>query len=106
MNTERIGLDLVERDISVQDRVALGELSLRQEAARKILIIFLAANVLVLTGLAVCFAFDVALLRQTLIKPDERLVTTEVVMTVIGATTVQLGAIMYTIARYLFPDRA
>lgn len=49
---------------------------------------------------------DLALLRQTLIKPDERLVTTEVVMTVIGATTVQLGAIMYTIARYLFPGRA
>lgn len=37
-------------------------------------------------------------------KTIERLVTPEVIMTMIGATTVQLGAVMYTVMKGIFND--
>jgi hypothetical protein len=38
-----------------------------------------------------------------LITPADRIITNQVVMTLLGATAVQVGAIAVIIARYLFP---
>jgi len=39
------------------------------------------------------------------IKAAERLVDTKLLMTLVGATAVQLGAAYVVIVRYLFPDK-
>jgi phage shock protein PspC (stress-responsive transcriptional regulator) len=90
--------------LSVEQQIALGEHRLRKDIAKWILCVFIAANVVVLAGLAASFGFDVTLLRGGTIAPADRIVTSEVLMTVIGGTTVQLGAVMYLIANYLFPS--
>lgn len=98
-----IRLDEEVRGLSVEEEIALGEYDLRKTTAKKILWVFIGANVVVFIGLGVIFGYDVTLLHQKLVMPSDRLLTTEVIMTVVGATTVQLGAIMFTMARYLFP---
>jgi hypothetical protein len=40
-----------------------------------------------------------------LIAPGDRIITEKVIMALLGATTVQVGAIAAIIARYLFPGR-
>ena len=40
-----------------------------------------------------------------LITPADRIITNQVIMTLLGATAVQVGAIAVIIARYLFPGR-
>jgi hypothetical protein len=39
------------------------------------------------------------------VSPGDRIITPQVFMTLVGATTVQVGAIAAIIARYLFPGR-
>jgi hypothetical protein len=38
-----------------------------------------------------------------LVTPGDRIITNQVIMTLLGATTVQVGTIAVIIARYLFP---
>jgi hypothetical protein len=42
-------------------------------------------------------------IASKLITPGDRIITSQVFMALLGATTVQVGAIMVIIARYLFP---
>ncbi len=44
--------------------------------------------------------------KPPLIKPEDRLITTETVMSLIGATVVQVGGAVIAIVAYLFPKRA
>ena len=37
--------------------------------------------------------------------PRDRIITSQVIMALLGATTVQVGAIAAVMARYLFPSR-
>jgi hypothetical protein len=62
-------------------------------------------NGLVLWGVWLAFQEDVALLTATGSKytAADRLVTTNLLMTLIGATTVQLGAMIVLMGKYLFP---
>jgi hypothetical protein len=46
--------------------------------------------------------FNIAL---HLITAGERIITEKVIMALLGATTVQVGAVAALIARYLFPAR-
>jgi hypothetical protein len=57
----------------------------------------------VLLGLGVVFAVDCVQLRRHQINPDQRIINGQVVMALLGATTVQLGAVIYTITRAIFP---
>jgi hypothetical protein len=45
-------------------------------------------------------------IAQSIIAPADRIVNNQVIMTLLGATTVQVGAITAVIARYLFPGRS
>jgi hypothetical protein len=40
------------------------------------------------------------------VTPDQRIITEHVIMTLLGATTVQIGSIATIIARYLFPTQS
>ncbi len=91
--------------IPVADRIALSDASLRRWVAIAIVMAFLVVNGAVLFGVWSVFMTDVELLvRQTGgFTAKDRLVTTELLMTLIGATTVQLGALIVLIGKYLFP---
>jgi hypothetical protein len=50
-------------------------------------------------------ALDEINISYRLIAPADRIVTNQVLMALMGATTVQVGVIAAIIARYLFPGR-
>lgn len=79
------------------------EFHLRKEVAQSILQLFGIANTVVLFVILVLIGVDIWMLNTGLIKSAERIVDSKVVMTLVGATTVQMGAIVLTIASYLFP---
>ncbi len=64
---------------------------------------FVLANVLTLAGVGYIFHEDNANLVAKVIATPERVVTPGVVMAIVGATTVQLGALALTMGRYLYP---
>ena len=61
------------------------------------------ANVLTLAGVGYIFHEDNANLVAKVIATPDRVVTPGVVMAIVGATTVQLGALALTMGRYLYP---
>ena len=88
---------------SVAGRVALGDLSIRQQFARTVTWLFVMTNVLVMLGLAFIVWLDNGQLAAGTIKAGDRIIDAKVIMTLLGATTVQLGTVIYTIARAIFP---
>ena len=93
----------VDAFTTIADKVALGDLDIRKQFARNVMALFAVANFFVLVGLGVVFWQDCAQLAAGRIKPGERIIDGQVVMAVLGATTVQLGAVIYTITRAIFP---
>ena len=99
------GLDSeVEQFTSVADQIALGDQDIRRRFANRVVWLFVLSNVFVMAGLGVAFWQDDAQLRDHLIKPTEKVIDSKVVMALLGASTVQLGAVIFTIARALFPS--
>ena len=70
--------------------------------------IFIGLNWAVMSFVKDAFLNDVAQIAANppLIKPEDRLITTEVVMSLIGATVVQVGVAVIAIVSYLFPKQA
>lgn len=88
------------------DRIAIGDLEIRKNFANRVMVLFAIANVGALIGLAVIFWQDCEQLRAGLTKPADRIIDGKVVMALLGATTVQLGTVIYTITRAIFPVHA
>ena len=93
----------VTKFASTDDEIALGDLAIRKNFARDIVILFAVANGFVLLGLGVIFRVDCVQLSAKQILPAQRLVSSQVIMALLGATTVQLGTVVLTIARAIFP---
>jgi len=92
--------------MSVADQVKLGELEMRQEAAKKIIDLFKVANIFVLIFLVALVIADWFIIYNfEQIDLSARLVDKQVIMALLGATTIQLGAIMVSISRFLFPSK-
>ncbi len=87
------------------DKVALGDLEIRKRFARDIMWLFVAANAFVFLALGVVFWRDGAQLAAHEVHADQRIIDAKVIMSLLGATTVQLGAAIYTITRAIFPLR-
>ena len=83
--------------------VALGDLDIRRRFARDVITLFVVTNVFVMIGLAFAFWQDCVQLAAHRISAADRIIDGKVVMALLGATTVQLGAVIYTIARAVFP---
>src|SRR5579859_4860365 len=92
---QRIALD----QQGVRREIAIGDQKIRRQFAFYVIMLFVGANVFVLFGLGVTYWQDCAQLSAKLIKPDERIIDSKVVMALLGATTVQLGTVIYTITR-------
>ena len=91
--------------LSVADHVALQDANLRQRVAYWTIGTFIGANLVTLFALGYLASLDQSNIASKLITPGDRIITSQVFMALLGATTVQVGAIMVIIARYLFPDR-
>ncbi len=92
----------VARVESVADRIALGDLAIRERFTNTVLWLFVATNAFVLTALGILYWQDVTQLSAGLIAPADRIIDARVVITLLGATTVQLGAVIYTMVRAIF----
>jgi hypothetical protein len=75
---------------------------LRKEWADRILKIFRSANIAIGALVFVLVAIDVTLLVNKIIEPSDRWITEKVILGIIGATIVQLGAAAFAITRSLF----
>ena len=90
-------------DAQVRQQVTQGNLDMRQRMARGVRWTFGIANGVTLVGVAILACLDQWNMVHHTITTADRIIDQKVVMTLIGATTVQVGAIAYLIARYLFP---
>ena len=90
-------------DAQVRQQVIQGNLNMRQRMARGVGWTFGIANGVTLLGVAVLAGLDQWNMVHRAFTTADRIVDQKVVMTLIGATTVQVGAISFVIARYLFP---
>jgi hypothetical protein len=95
---QRIALD----QQGVRREIAIGDQKIRRQFAFYVILLFVGANIFVLFGLGVAYWQDCTQLTAKLIKPGERIVDSTVVMSLLGATTVQLGTVIYTITRAIF----
>jgi hypothetical protein len=89
---------------NVEDEVKRGDLEIRRLFARNVMILFAMTNVFVMAGLGwLAVGESHAIAGKTLAAAD-RIIDSEVVMALLAATTVQLGTVIYTIARAIFPS--
>lgn len=98
-----VGLRTVERDFTVPEQIALRDVAIRERFASTVLWLFVATNAFVMTALGILYWQDVTQLVAGRIAPADRIIDAHVVITLLGATTVQLGAVIYTLARAIFP---
>lgn len=66
-------------------------------------VLFIILNLFVIRLIENALEIDVSMIQDKQIQPADRLVTDNVLMTLIGATVVQLGAVILAIAHYFFP---
>jgi hypothetical protein len=88
---------------SVRNRIALRTQRLRELVAGAIMFIFVVANGVTLWIVLRLVDVDQGNIAAHLITPADRIITNQVIMTLLGGTAVQVGAIAVIIAQYLFP---
>ena len=98
-----VPLSTYEGPASVAESIALTDARVRAHISYAIAGAFVLANVLTLAGVAYIFHEDNANIVAGLMAKADRVITPRVVMTIIGATTVQLGALAFTMGKYLYP---
>ena len=91
--------------LTVAEEIVRSDAGLRRLVAGSIVVAFLVVNGAVLLGIWMVFTKDNEhLLRAgSNFTPSDRLVTTNLLITLVGATTVQLGTLIVLIGKYLFP---
>jgi hypothetical protein len=93
-------------EFTTADRIAIGDLEIRKNFANRVMLLFAITNLGALFGLALVFWQDCAQLAAHLTKPADRIIDGKVIMALLGATTVQLGTVIYTITRAIFPTHS
>jgi hypothetical protein len=78
---------------------------LRRRVAYWIIGTFIGTNLVTVIALGILAWLDQSNIQAKLMMPGDRIITSQTFMALLGATTVQVGAIMVIIARYLFPGR-
>ena len=91
---------------SVDEQIKLGDYDLRKWMATRIVWAFIGGNIITLVGLGVLVWLDQMNIEHKLATPSDRIIDRQVIMTLLAATAVQVGAITVIVARYLFPGRA
>lgn len=102
LNQASEGLELREALLLDDGHIRLREQQLRENVADEIFSIFKRANTVTFLLVGVLCIVDIVCLAIP-VAEYRRLITSEVVMTLIGATVVQAGAAAFAIAVSLFP---
>ena len=84
---------------------ALKDADLRDWTAKDVIPAFLKTNVATLGAITALAILDEVNIAWDWIAAGDRIISAQVIMALLGATTVQVGAIAVLIARYLFPGR-
>jgi hypothetical protein len=90
---------------SVDEQIKRSDARLRRWMAGRVMRTFVLANCVTLAALGTLVVLDEINIVSHLVAPGDRIITNQVTMTLLGATTVQVGTIAAIIARYLFPGR-
>lgn len=98
-----VGLYAGREGLTVGEEIALTNSRVRTRVTYVIVAAFVLANALTLAGVAYVFRADNANLLAKITTADQRVITSQVVITLLGATTVQLGAFALIMGKYLFP---
>ena len=101
----RQSVEEFESKLTVRDRLDLAELNLRSEIAQKIIAEFIRANYAIIGFLLAIFATESLFLFFGRLEPGNRIIGSNVIMALIGATTVQFGAIALLVSQWLFPRK-
>ena len=83
-------------------RFGVDQPSLRDRVATKVLALFKVSLIGTLVSAAVILVIDEAYIYQKIITPEQRLLSEKVLMTLIGATVVQIGAALAAIVFAVF----
>ena len=100
-----ISLNAEASPYSVQDQIALKDAALRDWMAKDVIPAFLKTNVATLGAITALAILDEVNIAWDWIAAGDRIISAQVIIALLGATTVQVGAIAAIIARYLFPGR-
>lgn len=95
-----------QRGVTVDEHIKLEDAKLRREMAQHVMQTFVRANLATLGALGVLVFLDQINVSSHIIGPADRIITNQVIMALLGATTIQVGAIAVIIARYLFPSHS
>ncbi len=91
------------RNLSVSDHNALLDATVRRHITYLVVGAFVIVNWLTYLGVGWIYSVDQTQLASRLVTSKERIITTPIGAAVIGATTIQLGALVLLIGRYVFP---
>jgi hypothetical protein len=86
----------------IPDLLSWHNAQLRRDISEDVMKLFRISNLSVLIGVGTIFGVDTALILFGYEKSIDRLVDAKVIMTLIGATAVQLGSIAFLMARSLY----
>ncbi len=97
--------ELSEKEVDARIRSMDADTKVRTRMAVVIGVLFVALNAAVIYLVWNAYTADISLLREKLIQNNQRLITEDVFMSLIGATVVQVGVTLAAITGYLFPKR-
>ena len=97
---DSVGADLLPANVA--DQIAIANQQLKERIAKDIMRFMGVSLGVTLTLTLILSGVDATFIAFDLIKPTERLITENVVMAVIGATVVQVGAASIAIVYSLF----
>ena len=99
-----VGPAVLPTALPVDDQIQIDMMKLRKKVSREITALFVSANKWMLIGLGAIYLVQSVLELTGHQTPNDRIIDSTVIKTLIGATTVQLGAIALSMARFLFPS--
>jgi hypothetical protein len=96
-------ISLIESELTVRNILDLEEWKLRKETAKTIIRAFVVVNFSVLVLVLILYITDVFFIYTSKIDPSGRLINSNVIISIVGATTVQFGAVAIAVSNWLFP---
>ncbi len=93
-------LENTEKDLTVDEKIAIGKSELQEKIAKKIINTFLIVDLVVLIVILCSMYLDQQNIATSGYNP---IFTSKVLMALIAGTVVQLGTISLTLSKWLFP---
>ena len=105
LNQEAAQLGKIDEETKARIRSMDADTRARLLMALGISVLFIVLNAAVIFLIWNAFNVDMSLLKEKVIQSNQRLITENVFMSLIGATVVQVGVTLVAITSYLFPKK-